>query len=258
VIAALEKAPVSPELHIALWLASTALVALLYACVGHAGASGYIAVMTLLAVAPQTVKPSALALNILVASIGSWQFARAGHFSWRLLWPFAVPAVPMAYLGGWLHLSIPVFNGLVGATLLFCAWRFLTAPQDPLSVQPPPVVWAIVCGAVMGLLAGLSGTGGGIFLTPLLLLMRWARAKTAAAVSAVFILLNSVAGLSGALSSAQDMPPQMPWLLLAAGLGGSIGSYFGSQNLSNPTIKRVLALVLMIAGLKLLFSLTQR
>jgi uncharacterized protein len=164
----------------------------------------------------------------------------------------------MAYLGGWLHLSIPVFNGLVGATLLFCAWRFLTAPQDPLSVQPPPVVWAIVCGAVMGLLAGLSGTGGGIFLTPLLLLMRWARAKTAAAVSAVFILLNSVAGLSGALSSAQDMPPQMPWLLLAAGLGGSIGSYFGSQNLSNPTIKRVLALVLMIAGLKLLFSLTQR
>jgi uncharacterized protein len=247
----------NPDVHIALWIASTGLVALLYASVGHAGASGYIAVMSLLAMAPQTIKPTALALNILVSSMAAWQFSRAGYFSWRLLWPFAVPAVPMAYFGGWWQLSAPVFSGLVGATLLFCAWRFVSVAQEPHSVLAPSLVWALVCGAVMGLLAGLTGTGGGIFFTPLLLLMRWARAKTAAAVSAVFILLNSVAGLLGAVTSAHDLPPQMPWLLLAAGLGGGLGAYFGSQTLSNNTLKRLLALVLLIAGLKLLSVATR-
>lgn len=234
--------------------AAILVVAFLYSSVGHAGASGYIAVMSLFSLAPDVIKPTALTLNILVASIATWQFWRAGHFSWRLFWPFAVLAIPMAFLGGYLTLPTHVFKILAGLVLLFSAARFLFhSADDPVKCEPSRPV-AISLGGILGLLAGLTGTGGGIFLTPLLLLKRWARAKSAAAVSALFILVNSVSGLLGNLSSTKHFPPFAAILAVAAVIGGTAGSYAGSQRIGPVAIKRLLSVVLLIAGTKLIFT----
>lgn len=229
-------------------------MAFLYSCVGHAGASGYIAVMTLFGLSPAVIKPTALTLNILVACIGALQFWRAGYFSWRLFWPFAVLAVPMAYLGGYANLPAPAFKVLVGIILLFSAVRLLLRPADDHDTHYPAKPFAISLGAGLGLLSGLTGTGGGIFLTPLLLFMRWARAKPAAGVSALFILVNSVSGLLGNVSSTQRLPSFILVLAVAAGTGGMVGSYFGSKRFDPATIKRCLAFVLLIAGGKLILT----
>jgi uncharacterized membrane protein YfcA len=242
----------SPELLLAL-SAGVFIVAILYSSVGHAGASGYIAVMSLLGLAPAVIKPTALALNILVASIGAFQFWRAGHFSWRLFWPFALLAFPLAFLGGYWNLPTQVFKVLVGIVLLFSAARLLMKPPADGDTHEPPRAAAIASGAGMGLLAGLTGTGGGIFLTPLLLLMHWAKANNAAAVSALFISLNSIAGLAGNIGATQQFPRFALVLLVAAGVGGAIGSYFGSRRFDPTLIKRLLAIVLLIAGAKLIF-----
>jgi len=230
------------------------VIALLYSSVGHAGASGYIAVMSLLSLAPAEIKPIALALNVLVASIGSWQFWRAGHFSWRLFWPFALLSVPFAFLGGYLNLPTQAFKVVVGIVLLVSAAQFLFRPPAEGESHPPatPVVMGI--GAVLGLLSGLTGTGGGIFLTPLLIFLRWARTRTAAATSALFILLNSVSGLLGNVSATGTFPRFGFSLLVAAGIGGATGSYFGSRRFDPQVIKRLLAVVLVIAGTKLILT----
>jgi uncharacterized protein len=235
------------------------LVAILYSSVGHAGASGYIAVMSLLSLAPSSIKPTALALNILVALIGSFQFIRRGNFSWPLFWPFALLAIPGAYIGGYVNLPVTWFKGLLGLVLLYSAWH-LIAPtfkkdslQQDASLAPkqPPIVLAVGIGAAIGLLSGLTGTGGGIFLTPLLLMMNWAKPKVAAGVSVLFILFNSTAGLLGNIASTQALPSTIVWLLAAAGFGGLIGSTLGSQFIAPQMIKRLLGAVLIIAGLKL-------
>ena len=242
-----------PE-YIVLLALAILIVAFLYSSVGHAGASGYIAVMTLFGLAPGMIKPAALVLNILVASIGTWQFWRAGHFSWRLFWPFAVLAIPMAFFGGYTNLPAHTFKVLVGVVLLFSAALFLFRPtNDTVEREPRPAV-AIPIGGALGLLAGLTGTGGGIFLTPLLLLMRWARTKRVAATSALFILLNSLAGLLGNLSSTKNLPTFAFVLAGTAIVGGAAGSYFGSWRFNHVVIKRLLAIVLTIAGAKLVFA----
>jgi uncharacterized protein len=235
--------------------AAVLVVAFLYSSVGHAGASGYIAVMSLFNLAPAEIKPTALVLNVLVASIATWQFWRAGHFSWRLFWPFAVISVPMAFVGGWVDLPAHAFKVLVGVVLLFSAFRFLFSGSAPdvVAEEPRPLV-ALPIGAGLGLLAGLTGTGGGIFLTPLLLFKRWARARSAAAVSALFILVNSVAGLLGNLGSARNVPSFAIVLAAAAVIGGTLGSYLGSRRFPPVAIRRSLALVLLIAGAKLIFT----
>ena len=237
-----------------LLLGGVFIIAVLYSAVGHAGASGYIAVMSLLSLAPAVIKPSALALNILVASIGTVQFMRAGYFSWRLFWPFALLAVPLAFVGGYVALPDYGFNLLVGMVLLYSALRLVFEPKRETPATAPPLVAALAAGALIGLLSGLTGTGGGIFLTPLLLFMGWSTPKTAAAVSALFILLNSIAGLLGTLSNTPSMPPFLLPLLLVAGLGGLVGSHYGSRKLPSHGIKRVLAVVLFIAGTKLLLT----
>jgi uncharacterized protein len=242
-----------PDLFIVLVMAIL-VVAFLYSSVGHAGASGYIAVMSLLSLAPEQIKPTALSLNILVATITFLQFWRAGHFSWKLFWPFAILAIPMAFLGGFLDLPIRIFKVLVGTVLVFSAWRLVVRPSDNFELRECSQTLAIFAGGVLGLLAGLTGTGGGIFLTPFLLFMRWAHAKQAAAVSALFILVNSTAGLLGNFSSTRNLPSEIPWLLLAAVIGGSAGSYFGSRRFNGSAIKRLLAIVLLIAGIKLIFT----
>jgi len=230
------------------------LIALLYSSVGHAGASGYIAVMALFSVAPEIIKPTALMLNILVASIGSWQFWRAGHFSWALFWPFALLAVPLAFLGGALNLPAPGLKLALGMVLLFSAANFLLRPTADAPTNPPAAPVALGSGAGIGLLAGLTGTGGGIFLTPLLIHLRWAPVKVAAAVSAPFILCNSAAGLAGTFGATQTLPLLALPLAVAVATGGAIGSYYGSRRFPQATIKRFLAAVLTVAGSKLVLT----
>ena len=243
----------TPE-TLAFLTASILVVAFLYSSVGHAGASGYIAVMSLFNLAPAEIKPTALILNVLVACIASWQFWRAGHFSWRLFWPFAVLSIPMAFVGGWVDLPSHAFKVIVGVVLLFSAFRFLSGTAPDAVAEEPPRLVAIPLGAGLGLLSGLTGTGGGIFLTPLLLFKRWARVKSAAAVSALFILVNSVAGLLGNLGGARNVPSFAIVLAAAAVLGGTLGSYLGSHRFRPVAIRRSLALVLLIAGAKLIFT----
>jgi hypothetical protein len=230
------------------------VIAVLYSSVGHAGASGYIAVMSLLSMAPEVIKPTALSLNILVAAIATWQFYRAGYFSWALFWPFALFAVPFAFVGGHLNLPTHLFKMLLGVVLLYSALRFFIQSKQVLQIHEPPRTLALASGAGIGFLSGLTGTGGGIFLTPLLLFMGWADAKRAAAVSALFVLVNSTSGLAGNFSATNSLPPFIIPLLIAAALGGSLGSYFGSRRIQSAAIKKLLAIVLLIAGLKLIFT----
>lgn len=230
------------------------VIAILYSSVGHAGASGYIAVMSLLSLAPAVIKPTALSLNILVASIATWQFYRAGHFSWKLFWPFAVLAVPFAFVGGHLNLPAHLFKVILGVVLLYSALRFFMHSRQAVRIDEPPRLQALASGAAIGFVSGLTGTGGGIFLTPLLLFMGWAEPKRAAAVSALFVLMNSISGLAGNLAATKSLPPFIIPLLIAAALGGTLGSYIGSRRIQPDVIKKLLALVLLIAGLKLILT----
>ncbi len=231
--------------------------ATLYSSVGHAGASGYIAAMALFGLAPATMKPTALCLNLLVASIATVRYWRAGYFSWPLFWPFAVASIPCAFIGGALTLPTTIYRQIVGVVLLFAAYRLfrytLKKVEEGVALRPLPVVAAMLLGALIGLLSGLTGVGGGIFLSPLLLLMNWADARRTAGVSAAFILVNSLAGLAGNVSSVQALPRALPYFAVAALIGGIVGSEFGSRRLAGMTIRRVLAVVLVIAGVKLIF-----
>src|SRR5256712_11846101 len=231
-----------------------AVIAFLYSSVGHAGASGYIATMTLFGLAATVIRPTALVLNILVASIGAFQVWRAGHFSWKLFWPFALLSIPAAYLGGYLQPSASILRILIGTVLLFSAARLVFRRSDPPQTFPPSRPMAISVGAGLGFLAGLTGTGGGIFLTPLLLLCRWAHIRQAAAVSALFILVNSIAGLTGYFTAVHSIPSLGLVLAVAAIIGGTLGSHLGSRHFPVRTISLLLATVLIIAGAKLIFT----
>jgi uncharacterized protein len=240
----------------ALLLIAIFVIATLYSCVGHAGASGYIAILTLFAFAPNVIKPTVLLLNILVATITTFQFFRAGHFSWRLFWPFALLSVPCAFLGGYMLIPAHTFKLVVGCVLLFSAMRlFWSNKQANQSAgNPAPLVVALPVGAGIGFLSGITSTGGGIFLTPLLLFFRWTNTKAAAGLSAMFILVNSISGLSGFLTNRQSLP-SLAWpLASAAMLGGLLGSQMGSRLLPNRAIYICLACVLTIAGLKLILT----
>lgn len=240
------------EATVLLAFVAVALIAFLYSAVGHAGASGYIAALTLLGFAPASIRPTALVLNILVAVLGAIQFSRAGHFRWQLFWPFALLAMPAAFLGGSLDIPARILRLLLAAVLLFSAARLVMRKGDPATVTDPSKGTSIVAGAAIGFLSGITGTGGGIFLTPLLLFCGWAKTRTAAAVSVVFILVNSVAGLAGYLWSGQPLPGGMWPLGVAAIAGGAVGSTLGSRRLPVRAIYTFLAVVLTIAGAKLL------
>jgi uncharacterized membrane protein YfcA len=226
-----------------------------YASVGHGGASAYIAAMALAGIAPAEMRPIALALNILVSSLGTWKFARAGYFRWRLLWPFAVVSIPMAYVGGAITLPGQAYKILVGVVLFYAAvqlWRSGRSGEEMREVREPPLGWAMLIGAAMGLLAGLTGVGGGIFLSPLLLMLGWAGTKQTSAVAAPFILVNSLAGLAAIFAAKGAALPSYVWLLAAAVLiGGWLGAEYGSRRFANPVVRRVLAVVLALAGAKM-------
>jgi uncharacterized membrane protein YfcA len=229
-------------------------VALLYAIVGHAGGSGYIAVMVLAGMTLTSIRPTSLSLNILVSAIATVQFVRAGHFNLRIFLPFMLGSIPLAWLGGMLELPSTPFKILLGIALLFSAWRLLGKRIAPDHYRPMPLLPAIFAGAAIGLFSGLLGIGGGIFLTPLLLLMGWAAPRQAAAVSAPFILLNSVFALIG-LGMHHDIVLPEHFAIYAAAViaGGSMGAFLGSRRLQSRTIVLVLSAVLLIAGGKMLY-----
>jgi uncharacterized membrane protein YfcA len=229
------------------------IVAVLYSSVGHGGASGYLAVMAFLAVAPEVTRPTALVLNLFVASIGTIQFARSGHFSWRTFWPFAATSIPFAFIGGMIELPTNVYKIVLGVVLVLAAARLawkLTAGDDP---KQPNIAIALAIGAVIGLLSGLVGVGGGIFLTPILLFANWSETKTAAGVSAAFILVNSFSGVLGNYAQVAVLPNDVWFWIVAAAVGGLIGSTLGAKRFDSLTLRRLLALVLVFAGVKLIF-----
>jgi uncharacterized protein len=240
--------------HFILLFLAIGTIAFLYSSVGHAGASGYIATMALFGIAPAVIRPTALVLNILVASIGTFQFWRAGYFSWRLFWPFALLSIPAAYLGGYLQPSASLLRILIGIVLLSSAARLLFRRRDPAQTFPPSRPTAVSVGASFGFLAGLTGTGGGIFLTPVLLFCRWAHIRQAAAVSALFIWVNSIAGLIGYFTKVHAIPSLGLILAAAAIIGGTIGSHLGSRRFAVRVISLCLVTVLVIAGIKLIFT----
>jgi uncharacterized membrane protein YfcA len=226
--------------------------ALLYSSVGHAGASAYIAIMALFGVAPVVMRPTALVLNIVVATFASWRFTKAGFFRWRTLWPFIIGAVPMAFVGGSIQLPGHIYRPLVGIALLIAATRLLwPKPLNTDESRDPPILLGILAGAGIGLLSGLTGTGGGIFLSPLLLFVGWSETKMASGVAAVFILVNSIAGLLGNLASVGSLPSDLPLFVGAALLGAVIGTTLGIK-LATPIILKTLGAVLVIAGLKMI------
>ena len=237
-------------------------VALLYASVGHAGATGYIAVMTLFGLDPQVIRPTALMLNVIVASIVTAQFWRAGHFRPRLFIPLAVASVPAAAAGGAASLPTAAFEAIVGVVLLFSAVRIVVEPRgeagdadvDPTGASRFTSLFLIALGGSLGLLSGLTGVGGGVFLTPALLALRVAPVKQVAAVSAPFILVNSIAGLLGGFAAGRPLPPIGLAVIGAVVVGGAVGSQLGAFRVSPQGLRRLMGVVLVVAGLKLLLK----
>jgi uncharacterized membrane protein YfcA len=231
-------------------------VATLYASVGHGGASGYLAVLSFFILDPSLLSTTSLLLNVLVAAIGTYQFARAGHFSRSLVWPFVLLSVPFAFVGGILRVSSDVYLLLLAGVLLFAAYRLIRGPVvvgDEPSVPPSRAV-AIASGGGIGLLSGVVGVGGGIFLSPVMILMKWATAKQTAAISALFITVNSVAGLAGRFARGGLEVGTIWPLVLAAALGGSVGSYLGAGRFTSRFLRQLLGVVLFIAAGKLVIT----
>jgi uncharacterized protein len=232
------------------------LAALLFSSVGHGGASGYLAAFALIGLAPESMRPAALCLNVLVASIALYKFYQVRAFNWPLFWPIALTSIPAAFIGGLLTLPNQTYKAVVGACLLYAAWTIFSHANkaDDLIVKPvaKPVLMGL--GAGLGFLAGLTGVGGGIFLSPILLYFGWAKTKVISGVAAAFILANSIAGLAGFLSKTPTLPAGLGYWALAAIVGGWIGAEYGSKRLANPTIRKLLAAMLVFAGGKMLMS----
>lgn len=227
------------------------IAAVLYSSVGHGGASGYIAVMVLYGLPSDVMKPAALAMNICVTSVVFVRLYRAGHFNARLFLPFAVGSVPLAYLGGTQKIDEPIYQIIVGTALLIAALRLFVEPGDrPASGTPRPWI-SLPVGAAIGYLSGLTGVGGGIFLSPILLLLRWTDMRTNAAIAAAFIFVNSVAGLFGFATQSSPSPPGLPVFALVAFVGGVVGSELAVRRLAPARLRKVLGVVLAIAGAKL-------
>jgi uncharacterized membrane protein YfcA len=241
--------------HVVLFYFLLFVVAFLYASVGHGGASGYLALMALFAVAPAVMKPTALLLNLFVSLTSFIQFYRGKHFNWKIFLPLAIASVPMAFIGGLLTLDGNIYKKILGVFLLLPVCRFLFFQNIPgEDLKKPNVILSIVIGAAIGFLSGLIGIGGGIILSPLLLLFKWTDQKQTAAISALFIFVNSLSGLAGQISTGISFGPDMIAYVIIAFSGGLFGAYFGALKFNQNILKYVLAVVLLLASVKLLFT----
>lgn len=240
---------------ILLFYALLFLVAFLYASVGHGGASGYLALMALFSMTPEVMKPTALLLNLFVSLTSFIQFYRGGHFKWRIFLPLAMASVPFAFVGGMITIDSPVYKRLLGVLLLIPIIRFIFFANIPVEkLKKSNIILSVVIGAIIGFLSGLIGIGGGIILSPILLLLKWTDQKQTAAISALFIFVNSLSGLGGQLIKGIHFSPDMFGYVAIAFSGGLCGAYFGSLKFNQNILKYVLAVVLMLAAYKLLFT----
>ncbi len=231
------------------------LVAFLYASVGHGGASGYLALMAIFSISPEVMKPTALLLNLFVSSVSFIQFYRGGHFKWKIFWPLALASIPMAFVGGLIHVDAFVYKKILGVLLLIPIVRFLFFSNIKVDeFKKPDLFLSLLIGAVIGLLSGLIGIGGGIILSPVLLLLKWTNMKQTAAISALFIFVNSLSGLGGQLTKGIQFSSDMYAFVAIAFVGGICGAYFGSLRFNQAVLKNVLAVVLAVAAYKLLFT----
>jgi len=238
---------------VSLWLLpSVMLAAMLYSSVGHGGASGYLAAMALFGLEPALMKPAALTMNIFVTTLVLWRVSATTAFNWRVFLPFAVASIPMAYVGGAWNIHSAFYRVVVGLALLLAMWRLLWKGDDGGRTRLPRLWMSLPVGAVLGLVSGLTGVGGGIFLSPLLLLFHWTDMRGSVPLAAAFILLNSIAGLAGYASTALQWPAGIPVLVAAAVAGGLLGTEFGTRRLAGGSLRRVLAVVLAIAGAKMI------
>ena len=228
------------------------VVAMMYASVGHGGASGYLAIMALFCLHPEALKPTALMLNIVVAGVGTYLYCNAGQFSWRVFWPFVITSIPMSFIGGTFSLPPELYRPALGMVLLFAAWRlFARRKHDDYDAKAPNLLLAMIVGGVLGFASGLIGVGGGIFLSPLMILLGWARVREVSGIAALFILVNSISGLAGHVSSLQHVPEYAPLLAGVALIGGTIGALCGSRHLPVATILKAMSLMLVMAGGKM-------
>lgn len=240
--------------HIWLFLAILPIVAFLYASVGHGGASGYLALMALFSFAPETMKPTALLLNLFVAGIAFYHYYKAGHFNMKLFLYFAIASVPLAFLGGMIEVDSSIYKKILSVLLIFAILKMLNVFGKESTLLKDVKLWqGLIVGGIIGFFSGLIGIGGGIILTPVILLLHWGKMKEAAAVSALFIWVNSASGLVGQLTSGVTILSQSFILVFVALVGGFFGSYYGSKKFDNKLLRYMLAFVLIIASVKLFF-----
>lgn len=238
-----------------LFLVLLFLAAFFYASVGHGGASGYLALMALFSFSPETMRPTALVLNIFVSGVAFYQFYRNGYFQWKLFWPFAAASIPFAFIGGLISVDEHIYKRILGVLLLFAVARFLGfGIYAERKIKKRILLISIIIGAIIGLFSGMIGIGGGIILSPLILLLGWADLKQTAAISALFIFVNSISGLAGLVVNDVQFNSLMWTMLIVAFVGGILGSYFGANKFNNNKLKYALSLVLFIASVKLIFS----
>lgn len=231
------------------------IVALLYASVGHGGASGYLALMALFSFTPDTMRPTALVLNLFVSFTAFAQYYRGGHFRWKLFWPFAIASIPAAFVGGMIVMDAKLYKIILGILLLFSVVRLGGMKfSESKNENQQSLILSFIIGGIIGILSGMIGIGGGIILSPVILLLHWANMKQTAAVSAIFIFVNSIAGLAGLFTRGSHFSSEMVWMIVVAFAGGLTGSYFGAMKFKGAFLRKVLAFVLLIASIKLLFT----
>ena len=231
------------------------LVAFFYASVGHGGASGYLALMTIFGMAPEVMKPTALLLNLFVSACAFLQFYRADYFNWKLFLSLSLLSIPMAFLGGLIIIDATAYKKILGVLLLLPIARFFFFSGKDITEQKKfNLPFALVIGACIGFLSGMIGIGGGIILSPVLLSLRWANIKQTAAISALFIFVNSLAGLSGQRVNGVQFSKEMMLFTLIAFAGGLAGAYFGALRFRTSLLRNRLATVLLVAVFKLIFT----
>ena len=238
-----------------LFLGLLPIIAFLYASVGHGGASGYLALMALFSFAPEAMKPTALLLNLFVAGIAFYHYYKAGYFNKKLFLSFAIASIPLAFFGGMIEVDASVYKKILAVLLIFAILKMLNVFGTKSTVIKDVKIWqGLIVGGTIGFFSGLIGIGGGIILTPVILLLHWGKMKEAAAVSALFIWANSASGLTGQLISGVSISTDALVLVAVAFVGGFLGSYYGSKKLNNQWLSFILAFVLTIASVKLFFT----